>query len=179
MIPHKPLPNGYTEVHFFGQYQNISHKTLLLGNGHAVPVTMVKSISVEIDFRIDNKLLARMRNQFANYHKKWMFVLGGILGGFKGMMPFVRSAYKNKSFSGLNRFPKVLNKLVRLHEMITRHNGLMAMLHDAEVNEQKVKILQKKLDLMKKSFDELEKKLKYMNEVKKQDDKKLGRRILT
>ena len=175
VIPHKPLPQGYTEVHFFGQYQNVSHKTLLLGNGQAVPVTMIKSISVEIDFRIDNKLLSRMRNQFARYHKKWMFVLGGILGGFKGMMPYLKHAFKRKSFKGMNRFPKVLNKLVRLHEMITRHNGLMAMLQDAEANEQKVKMLQQKLDLMKKSFDELEEKLKFMNEVKKQDDKKLGR----
>ena len=103
-------------------------------------------------------------------------VLGAILGGFKAMMPYLKHSLKNKSFTGISRFPQVLNKLVRLHEMITRHNGLLAMLHDAEVNEQRVKGLQTKLDLMRNNFNELDEKFKYMEDLNNQKDKKLGKK---
>lgn len=175
MMPLKPLPAGFTEVHFFGQYQSVSQGNMLLGNGKTVHVTQIKSISVEIDFRVDNKLLARMRDQFAKYHKKWILVLGGILGGFEAVLPFVKKGCKQKHLRGINRFPKIMNRLVRLHQMIARHEALLRMLHDGEVNREKLELLEKKLKMVEERFKRLEEKMEWLKDLSQKQDETIGK----
>ena len=174
-----PPPPGYTDVHFFGQYTSIAPKTLMLGNGKKIHVTQVTQITVRIDFRVDNKLLARMRNQFAAYHRKWMMVLGGILGGFKGMMPYFKKACHHKRHLGLRKFPKLMNKLVRLHEMIARHQALLRMLNEAHANNEKIALLEQKIKMMEKKFAFLKEKLKFLSQKDEMMDKKLGKSDLS
>lgn len=169
-----PVPTGVTEVHFLGQFQKTSPGTLLLSNGKSVPVTKIESITVEIDFRVDNKLLERMRDQFAAYHRKWMMALGGIMGGFKAMMPFLAHHCKHKQFHHLPRFPMLLNKLVRLHQMISRHQALMSMLQDAKDNQNKIHLLEQKLSMMNEKFANLKNKMQFLDKMNNIKDKKIG-----
>lgn len=175
MRPLNPVPPGFTQVHFFGQYQSVKQGNMLLGNGKMVHVTEIKSISVEIDFRIDNQLLTRMRNQFAKYHRKWIWVLGGILGGYEAVLPFVKKTCKRKKFHGFNKFPKIMNRLVRLHQMIARHEALLRMLHDAQVNKEKIALLEKKLSLAESKFKMLEEKLDRLENLNQKRDKDIGK----
>ena len=169
-----PPPAGVTEIHFLGQFQKTSPGNLLLSNGKSIPVTKVESITVEIDFRVDNKLLGRMRDQFASYHRKWMMALGGIIGGFKAMMPFLAHHCKHRKFHHLPRFPMLLSKLVRLHQMISRHQALMSMLENAKHNQNKIDLLEKKLEMMNEKFGILKNKMQFLDKMNHIKDKKIG-----
>ena len=170
-----PPPPGVTEIHFLGHYEKTTPGNLLLSNGQLVPVTNIKSITVEIDFRVDNKLLERMRDQFASYHRKWMMTLGGIFGGFKAMMPFLTHHCKNKKFNHISKFPLLVNKLVRLHEMIVRHEALMRMFNDAQTNQEKISLLEDKLKMIKEKFKKFDKKMEFLNNMNQIKNKKLGK----
>lgn len=173
--PKPTPPSGVTEVHFVGKFVDKVPGNMTLANGQTVPVTEVKSITVKIDFKIDNKLLARMRNQFAMYHIRWMRTMGGIMGGYNGMRPHMRRAFNGRDFRRFRRFPGVMNKLVRLHQMIARHEAFEAMLQDARDNQRKVDLLEKKLMWMQKKFGKFKEKMAYMHGKEGMMQKKIGK----
>jgi hypothetical protein len=180
MIPENPQPikDGVTEVHFFGQYTSAQPKTLLLANGKKVDTKEVTQVTLKVNFQVDNKLLLRMRNQFAKYHKKWMMTMGGMMGGFKAMMPYLKKHCKGRRFMKMKKFPKLMTRLVRLHEMIARHQALLHMLNQAHGNHVNIGLLEEKLKVMQKKFGFLTQKLKFLEEMNKVHDHKIGRDLV-
>lgn len=175
---HKPAPMPPKKqygIHFFGKYTLNSPKMLLLANKQKVKLTEIKSMITKVDFNVDDQLLGRMRNHFAKYHRRWMGVLGGVLGGFKAMMPHLKRHCRHKGLWKMKKFPRLINRLVKLHVMIARHQALLNMLRDAQANHDKIGLLEQKLKMMKSKFEFLNQKMEFLNEMHKVHDKKTGR----
>jgi hypothetical protein len=177
---HKPvypfMPPGPSHLNFF--IKDIKNQTPNVGGGDNVKpdqITEINSMIVKINFIYDKEMLKRMKKLFMEYHNKWMKGLGGILGGYKGMMPHFKKSYKNRNFKKFKRFPKLMNRMVRLHQMMARHMALKKMMEDAQTNEQRVQLLSKKLELMRNKFMFLQKKFEMVENPK---DETMSRKVL-
>ena len=116
-----------------------------------------------------------MRIQFGKYHQKWMKVFGAIMGGYKGMMPHYKRAFKNRDFKKFKRFPKLTSKLIRLHQMRARHEAFKHMMMDAQTNQTKIALLERKLAWMKEKFELFKNKTDYLQKMSDIKDKKIGK----
>ena len=126
----------------------------------------IKSMIIRIDFGSEDETLRQMRRKFVEYHERWMMHLGGVLGGFKGMMPHVKRGKKKRNFRRWGMFPRLMNRLIRLHEMIVRHKALKEMLVQNHQNPRKIQLLEKKLKFMEEKYKLLRMKLAFLKEKK-------------
>ena len=172
----QPADDGQTEIHIIGQFTNVDHQNYLLGNGQVVPVDHVTIVKVELDFKVDNALLARMKEQFMKYHDEIMTVLGSTLGHFHGMMPLMQSVLP-EHLDGLKRFPQILHKLMWLQEMQTRHEAFMKLLEEAKHNNNVINQLEEKLEVMKKNFGNFEDMIKQFGSDKLDEGKEYIKEI--
>lgn len=172
------VPPGKTHIHLFAEYRQIKQQKLLLANGQTAVRTQYLEVWLSVDFNVDNNLLARMKSQFAKYHRLLMHMMGGTFAYYHGMLPHIQH-HCPRYMKRIQTFPRLFNKLIWIHEMEARHAAFLKMIENQEHNKKAIKDLEDKLEKMIKNSKELKKHFDALDEkYVKGLDKKIGKNLM-